>query len=230
MKNQQKWNSKPARRRNARTNPRENILDNVPRIGRYLIGGFPAQLAVQLRFRENANRAHTGGTVTSAAYSCNSLFTPSPTVGSSHQPLYFDQYSPIYTQYRVVRSEIRVRFTNSTIADSVACVLSNDSDTSVPTSIDVLAERIGAQNGIMGHYQGSNNTAVFKGVEFTPEKYLGCPSTSTGNQAGVGSDPTDQYFWITSGNSMGSTTGNFATEVEINYWVVFSQPKTISGS
>lgn len=74
-------------------------------------GAFPEQLFVKMRYTDflsNSADNLTGLTGSEQAWRLNSLFDPYFT-GAGHQPLGFDQLTPIYSQYTVYRVDVQVR-------------------------------------------------------------------------------------------------------------------------
>jgi len=77
-------------------------------------GAFPPQLFVKLRYTDFLSSSAdnlTGLTGSETAYRLNSLFDPYFSAGG-HQPLGFDQLTPIYGQYTVYKVDVQVRVTS----------------------------------------------------------------------------------------------------------------------
>lgn len=196
--------------------------------GNWLMGGMPPSLPVKMNFRQFSTGTITAGAIQTRSYSCNSIFTPSVTIDTTHRPLYYSTYSGLYTYYNVVQSEIRVTLTNTAVtADGVILVLSWDSDTTVSTNVDVLAALETAKSSIVG---ASGGTSVSRRLThmFTPRKYMDVDYDNAANGAVFGNNPGDQFYWTVSANTAGASNGTFALDVEIDYYVVLSETISVS--
>jgi len=127
----------------------------------------------------------------------------------------------------VRRSWLVLQVVNATMADAVSVVLSMDSNGTVSTDIDQLAEERHSQSRTLGYFSGGNTTVNFEG-QFTPERYLGIPSASAENAIVGGAGPVEEYFWIVSVKPTAAATGNIAYRVKIVYDVVWSELKAPS--
>jgi len=111
----------------------------IPRIPTYGVGppvnGFPSVMRTSLRYCDNFSLSSASGGVGSNIFRMNSLFDPDYT-RTGHQPLYYDQFTPVYGRYRVLYSKLNVSFVP----------LSDDSDaaTSGPWIVGVT----GNSNGV----------------------------------------------------------------------------------
>lgn len=77
-------------------------------------GAFPNELYCSLRYTDFLSSSAdnlTGLTGSEVAYRLNSLFDPYFS-GGGHQPLGFDQLTPIYGQYTVYKVDVQVRVTS----------------------------------------------------------------------------------------------------------------------
>ena len=75
-----------------------------------LVNGFPPLMKVDLHY-ESLVTLMPGAAVASYVFRGNSLFDPDYT-GTGHQPRYYDQLTPIYGRYKVLRSAITVEMIN----------------------------------------------------------------------------------------------------------------------
>lgn len=197
---------------------------------KWLTTGFPMVQHIRMPFEQFTSNPITAGVNAQNGYQCNSLNQPSLTIDTSHQPFYYDQYVPQYAFYEVLKSTITVQFQNSTLLDSVKCVLSWDDNTSAISNINTLAEQVNAKHALIGPAGGSTSSAKLSHT-YTPERCLGIAPGSNATRAGVGTDPSDPFLWtVTMNGAAGGGTGNVATDVHIEYWVRWSEPQSVSGS
>jgi len=184
--------------------------------------GMPKQFRCKLRFAYNGVVAVTG-TNAGLAWGCNSPNQPNRSVGTTETPGYYTKLAALYERVYTVSSAIRYQAVNVTTADAVQIVLSNDSDSSVPTNIYESMERADALDGILGHYQGGS-TVFRSSHRWEPKPYIGVPPDSPDNTV-VAADPPNPYYWFVSMQSLGGGTGNVAYQVVIEYDVVFHELK-----
>jgi len=81
-----------------------------PKIYRSLATGFASKMAVNLVYEDLITLA-PGTVYGSYLFRGNSLFDPDYT-GTGHQPRYFDQLTPIYGRYKVLKSDCEVEMIN----------------------------------------------------------------------------------------------------------------------
>ena len=79
---------------------------------RLTAGGFPIKKLVRLKYVQQFQLDPAAGGFTSFQFYANGLYQP-PVSAPDHQPLTFDQWMSIYTQYAVVGSKITVEFVNA---------------------------------------------------------------------------------------------------------------------
>jgi hypothetical protein len=168
------------------------------------------------------------GTATANAYvfSANGIFDPDIS-GTGGQPMGFDQMMQFYNHYTVIRSRIRVLFTNTsaTLTPSVAVVVSGSS--TVLTSIEQLVENgdlslaqlgFAGQQGSMARLTRSAVAARFQGIDDVMD--------DPNMRGDVVSNPTEQfYFHLATWNPYTSAqvTSNF--QVVIEYETMFHEPR-----
>jgi len=187
-------------------------------------------LRVEHKFVQFASNTLTAGVNVQNGYACNSIFRPSLTIDTAHQPYYYDQYVNLYAFYTVYKATIKIVFSNSTVADTVKCVLSWDDDASANTNMNTLAEMKYSRSCLLGPASGSTGSKVLSHT-YTPAKWLGLTSATNAIRAGAGTDPADLFLWVVTMNgAAASSSGNIATEVSVTYWVEYSEPQTVAGS
>lgn len=95
----------------------QQIARLIPGVDGNLIFGFPQNIITKVRYCMQAVNTHTSSvTAETQQMKMNSCFDPDST-GAGHQPWYFDEYAALYTNYRVLGSQLRVDF-SPTSADT----------------------------------------------------------------------------------------------------------------
>lgn len=213
------------------------------------IGSFPRTKVVYLRYVENFT-LNAGSAPSSVAYvfRSNGLYDPNYT-GTGHQPMYFDNYSAIYSTWQVMKSTIRFvlcdnHITNTTIGNDIGgttttasqyfaasersarMFLINDmSPTDYPSDINTLIEE-GSKN-IKWKYAPQNTSQYVQSLTTSvwPHK-LANVSYKEANLKGAGSDPTLQTYFICGIDSFpGSNADVMNCQAIITYKVQFSDLK-----
>jgi len=182
--------------------------------------GMPRQFRTRLRFAFNGTVA-VSGTNTGIAWGCNTPNQPNRTVSTTETPGYYTKLAALYSRVYTVSSSIKLSVVNVTTADGVQFVLSNDSDSSVPTNIYESMERTGAHSGMLGHYQGGR-AMEHASHQWSPKPFIGVSPDSPDNTV-VAADPPNPYFWFMELQSLGGGTGNVVYQVVIEYDVVFHE-------
>jgi len=109
--------SKAAKRAKIRRGvKRTNFRKNVRALKRYIPrpvintgAGFPQKMVMTHKYCDKVQLTSTLGVITNYLFSTNGLYDPNIT-GTGHQPAYFDQMTPIYNNYTVIMSRIKVTF------------------------------------------------------------------------------------------------------------------------
>jgi len=183
---------------------------------------MPAVFRVSLRATSTYS-TNIVGVQQSFAVGCNTPFQPFRTVTTSIVPQYMAFLGTAYDRVYVERAYIRVEVVNSTMPDAVYVVLSYDGNTTASTDINELADARYAQSHTLGYYSGGDTHTAFT-AEFTPERLLGIPASSSENVC-LGGDPIDPMFWVLSIKPAAATTGNVAFKINVVYDLVFSELK-----
>lgn len=206
------------------------------------LGAYPKAIRVCLPFTETAQLTTVAGVGCWYRWRGNSVYDPDLTGGGT-QPFGFDQWTNFYNYWVVTGSSFELTAVNTTngITADQAClklVLVPTSSTAVSitsTALDNAEEfpdaryrllsssaAYGMQENTIRHYM---TTAKVEGVS---------PSTVMSShfyQGTTSSDPSLSWLWNVGVNNMlenGSTT--YTVHVKIRYYVVFSNPKLVTGS
>lgn len=94
------------RRRNVRSKryvkPKSSRVSRIPQ-------GFNQSRLVKLVYQHNGTYNLAGSTLSQSIFSLNSMFDPDVS-GGGHQPMFFDQYTPIYNKYCVYACKFELTF------------------------------------------------------------------------------------------------------------------------
>jgi len=211
----------PGKRKNQ--NRRGGVV-RIPQVPKSI--GMPPTFSLPLGITTSYS-VNVPGVIASQIFSCNRYVQPSGTVNTSATCSYASYLGLAYERGYVRQSWISVEVVNATMADALSVVLSFDSNSSVSTDIDQLAEGRYSQSCTLGYYSGGNTVATFNS-HFTPEKHLGIPCTSSENAVVAGAGPVEEYFWCVSVKPTAAATGNVSYRVKVVYDVIFTELKAPS--
>lgn len=207
------------------------------RIGRFKVGGFPQKKAVKIRYATQLTLNAVASDVAYHVYSANGCYDPDIT-GTGHQPLGFDQHMEQYDHYTVVGSKITVEPLPASGTISYIRVFCDDA-VDFPVGFSSVDHFLEAPGGTTVTVHGQTNEAV---TPWTMKKHVkGFGSKKFfGNKSVVGdslyrgsktSNPTEQaYFHVCTGSVGGSDPGAVSFRVNIDYLVVFTEPKLMVAS
>lgn len=196
--------------------------------------GFPAKLRCQLKYIETVPLVSTLGAIGTYSFSCNSLFDPNQT-GGGHQPMYYDQFTALYTKYTVFASKIKATFlTTSTTNNNVAVgiLLNDDLVTQGPSFSGVFEQSLAVSKYISPG--ATMPTLLYK--QFNAYTIHGANALDnpllTGNTGNTfisgGTDPAEQTFYTLLAQSAdGVSTNSLIIAVEITYDVVFTELRDV---
>lgn len=102
--------------------------------------GFSDTMYVRLKYAEEIRLFSGVTSYFTYTFRANSCYDPNYTAGG-HQPMYFDQYSAIYSRYRVLGSAIKINAINSSATSASNLVLQSGTDHSVLTDLTTLLEQ-----------------------------------------------------------------------------------------
>jgi len=183
--------------------------------------GMPRQFRTKVRMVTTGVASITG-TATILGYGCNTPGQPCRSTTTTEVPAYFTKLAGLYDRVYTLSSRITVQTVNTTVADSVQVVLSNDGNIIVPGSMLELMERTGARSSVLGYYTGGS-TAWSASSGWTPRPFIGVSPDSPDNTSVGSADPPNPYFWVLAMQSLGGGTGNLAYKAIIEYDLVFHE-------
>jgi len=185
--------------------------------------GFPTKIITVIRYVEFVVLTSTTGSVSFNSFKMNSLFDPNST-GTGHQPMWFDNYSAIYDNYRVLGAVAKVKFAPITMPVATAGPIYigiNGANTtnSVSSTPEARAEMSDSVFDVIGL-----NTTYKEAKElfftYSPESKLGRPNGDDTVGSGVNANPSQIYYiqpWIS--DQTGTSSCNVT--VEIRYTAEF---------
>lgn len=112
---------------------------------------WPARQITHLHYADEFDITLTSGSLYNYVFNSNSLYDPDST-GTGHQPLGFDQFSAMYSRYRVLGVQYRVTFGNpATNGAAVRCRVSHVNGSSMPVRPACFEVGYGKM-GVVGPY------------------------------------------------------------------------------
>lgn len=153
-----------------------------------------------------------------------------PVVASTtHQPMGWDQWSLLYNAYYVVSSRIRVVFSQATTAaTSVYVGIIPQVDLSVPTNYTNLIEQPQSHWKAVGEdISGKSIVTVTHAASTKKVLHIRDLSDNVNQVSAVTSNPTQLWYWLIFAKANGTETpGQIIQQIEIEYNVVFLDPRT----
>lgn len=198
------------------------------------VTGFPERMRMRHRYCETITISPTGGAGGLYIFSANGMYDPNIT-GTGHQPLYFDQMTPMYNHYAVISSKINVTLVSHTNVASTFSLLA------VLLRLDQASFTGSVQNAV------EQPTSVWKcysandeGLPATPTLYqsfnaykvFGANVLDRDDVGGTGSaNPTEQqYYAILCRDPLGVGNGVIDVNVVIEYDAVWTERVPIAQS
>ncbi len=209
---------------------------------RAILSGFPKSKLVKLRYVDSRVTLDASvDSFTSTVFRANSIFDPDYS-GVGHQPMGHDQWAAIYERYTVLGSKITVTYTPSgtsnvngsymgvTLSGSVA-PLGNytDIDNILESKLTSATRTVG--NTLSNGFPRARDLSVSK--TFSAKKFFGVRDVQDGAalSAQVGANPSrDAYFGVWTAAVDGGDPGSISMRVQIDYIVLFKEPKNLDGS
>lgn len=192
--------------------------------------GFPRLLKFKHRYSTKSN-VTAAGTLSSVQFRCNGMYDPDYTA-VGHQPLYFDQVGAIYNHFYVLRAQIKFTIvpqgTTAQYPYRASAVILDD--TSVPVSLDDIAEQKGATTKLCTG--GLNPSKEVLTLTYDAQKYWGNNLLANSRQRGsTSADPSEQSFAaLVIAPLDNSSTCTLHVLTEIMYTAIWCELKPISGS
>lgn len=202
------------------------------RFARAALGkGFPEKLTTTLRYFDFKIPTATATTVVGFPFKANGLYDPDSSTGG-HQPLGYDQFTPIYNHWVVTASRIKVTYMYRDEVDDtvhpIICGIYDDDDASNSLSYSALVEGTDASKV---NYLTTNNDKVVLYSRWKNAKTFGPATLSDPSQRGsTSADPSETHQWFAWFYNLGNTDRILNVTYEIEYQVTFFERKDLAGS
>lgn len=204
------------------------VVPYRPRI-KMLPKSFPPRMITSMRYCTTVRLDSSPLTspVASNFYSATSIYDPDAS-GVGHQPLTHDQFSEIFTHYRVLSARISVTFCSNSISSvghQVCGILLTPDTSSVIGDFDSIRER---RQGVYKVSAGENSTPRLN-FTYNARRQYGLEDDLN---APFGANPAEQAFfcvYVTSTNpTIDATTVDCI--ITIDYKTLMWEPKKLSQS
>jgi len=195
----------------------------VSRVPRNVFG-FPRHMITTIKYVDAYSIGGSAGSAGGNIMRLNSAYDPDYT-GLGHQPMYYDNFTPIYNKYVVMSSTIKVDFsplnddTESTTAGPWAVGLTPSSTTSFSNVPSTLSEQNGSVTTLIGRDKGTSVRSL--SLDYNPMRDLGTSTsddTLSANNGGNPSRPWHCYVWAA---DLNNTNGLVRAYVTVTYRVKF---------
>lgn len=203
---------------------------------RLLRGPVNRTCIAKLRYCETFQLTPAASVIGSYVFRANDLYDSNFT-GTGHQSMGFDEIMANYQHFTVIGSKITCTFNNANASGSsppyLAAVSLNSSSNDHPTNTSALKERARTRYKLVGNPYGASGqttlTYKFSAKRFFHVKAIVGESQYKGT---VGASPSEQaFFYIYVANDpQNAAIGTINCSVMIQYYAIFSEPKTIGQS
>ncbi len=122
---------------------------------------MPSVKNVRLKWFGRFNVNPTAGAVATYDFSCNNAFAPDSNF-SAHQPMGWDQLTPLYGQYIVVSSTITITVFNPDLIVDLIVGIKRDDNAAVPTTVTTLVEQPNFKYKTIAGNSGGNAKATIR--------------------------------------------------------------------
>lgn len=197
-----------------RRQPRERRIVNTVKST-----GFPDSEVATISYSDEIGV--TGTTYAQYTFRGNCVYDPDETY-TGHQPLYYDQYTAVYSKYKVTSSKMRVTVANYNASASAVAVLTPSSEILTITSYPVAMEQpyakrtelipISTRQGAQSSVSSSMSTQKMLGLsasQFASEDY----------SALTGAIPLSVWYWNIAFFDIVEVSVRFVVDIE--YKVLF---------
>lgn len=190
--------------------------------------GFPKTLKFIHKYCDNVAVSGSAGIPFKYQFSCNGLYDPNIT-GTGHQPMYFDQVTPIYNQYRVIGAKARGSFSTgsgTTVPYIFGCYIDDDT-TAFVVQTEILEQKSCSWTSISPATPYMGNITK----TWSAKSNFGPSNVDQNMQGGASSNPTEQQYFTFFGyaQDITSAVAGWLT-VEIEYIAIWNELKTVASS
>lgn len=193
--------------------------------------GLGQSFRTKLRYVENVTLQSVAGAVARNVYSPQNMFDPNNT-GAGHQPMYWDQFTPLYGKYKVHGAKITVSFNvlTETAATSVFAVgIIGNNGTVIAADPQTNMEDNHGSYSICNGRNGSSGQKVLT-LDYSPMRDVGISVNDDTMTTNSTTGPSTYFWnvWAADLNSSGTT--NVVASVTIIYDVEFVDNIAIASS
>lgn len=194
--------------------------------------GFPKKLCMKHKYVETETMTNTLGLYQYYQWSCNSMYDPNTSIVAGHQPLYFDQVSPIYNHYTVIGSRIKLTLTPAeeyNVGTYLALFINDDTSLSSLSSIQNAAE---LHSGKYYTVAPKQNKPIVLYSKWSAKKTFGGSVLGNDNlQGSTSTSPSEQsYYTIMMAPISGAVVQTWYINAEIEYIAVWDELKEVASS
>lgn len=216
------------RKRNPRRNRKAKYRRKYARGARSLVRttGFPQKMYVKLVYTERYDNHSSSAVYDKIVFRGNGVFDPNQT-GTGHQPMYYDTYTSIYANYRVLGSSIKVNAVNHSGGSAIQyCIYPS---TSIDTVTDISEAReqpraktsaligVGAVNPD-GNGYGTKHYMKTRTVYGITKAQFGSGNWSSA----INTNPSSQWYWNVLVQALNSGAATpWSGNIKIIYYVEF---------
>lgn len=215
----------PLKRKYRRRGKKAVINRSMVTLGR----GFPKMIKATHTYVDNVTFSGVSGVSGNYLFSCNGMYDPNIT-GTGHQPMYFDQFTPLYDHYCVIGSKIDVKILSGTTSTVPYCagIYIND-DTSVLTNFTQQNEQPTAHYVFVPFAQ---NNQIRLTNSWSAKKYFSQnPLANDELQGTIAANPVEQsYFDVYVSALDGSSSVSVFCEVTVTYIAIWKELKEVAQS
>lgn len=188
-------------------------------------GGLSNKAIVKLRYVDNRVLNSTAVSLGRHVFSCNSLYDPDYT-GAGHQPLGFDEWSTLYTYYKVLGAKITVNAVNGTGEPQLVHLVRLDDPAPAGGMSALMEQAHGSWSHLAGSQGGVSNMILTS--TYSAKKQFPNLDKDDSLRANVGSSPAEQMYWVISSQRTDAAgTADVGVSTCIEYIVEFSVPKVL---
>lgn len=190
--------------------------------------GFPRQIKMVHKYQQTTRLNNTSGSIAFQRFRANGMNDPDQT-GSGHQPLYYDQCTPLYNHYTIIGSKIFITFVHSGTGVPTHCAVVTDDDTANSGVMTTLLEQTQNKYTAMsyGNSKPSRLTHRYSAMKTFGKSVMG----NNRLQGTLGADPVEQSFFTVYTQPIDGISNNTVDiVVSIEYIAIWTEMKDIAGS
>lgn len=206
--------------------PKATKANNMVVLGK----GFPKRVIATHKYSEIFQMTSTIGSATTHHWRANGMFDPDASLGG-HQPMFYDQFTPIYGHYVIIGSKITAKIMQATstgVPMTVGLFL-NDDPTLAFSTMSTFKEQ---NSTVFTQIAAADNNIHTLSCKYSAKKTYGGSVVSNPNLWGLaGSDPVeDTYFTFLTQCTDGSSTNSIVLDIIIEYIAIWAGLNDVGGS